>query len=268
MWCLQELATSNEANWAFELGIVSKLLELDARNYHGWQYRRFVVESMEDSKRQNASNEDEYATELLDITFKEYQYTTAKINNNISNFSAWHNRSKVIPKLYKLWKLHGQNSDQYRELVTTFQSPYAILIHELELIKTGMYMDADDTSIWLYLQWLLTDQLFVDDLSKREDGDDGKKSFRSILEEELSIIEELNELEKDDHPENKDHVWCLKSIIVIKKLITKELVDKEQQLKVELEIKEAFEKLIELDLIRKGRYVEQLKAFSEGVKSV
>lgn len=55
VWCLYELSESGDANWKFELMMVEKLLDLDARNFHGWQYRRIIVENMEkeagDTKR-------------------------------------------------------------------------------------------------------------------------------------------------------------------------------------------------------------------------
>jgi len=52
---------------------------------HGWGYRRYVVESIE--KTRNVS-----------LAQSEFDYTTSK-TNNISNFSAWHNRANLIPKL-------------------------------------------------------------------------------------------------------------------------------------------------------------------------
>lgn len=52
---------------------------------HGWQYRRYVVSSIEKVKG-------------ISLTKKEFDYTTTK-TNNISNFSAWHNRANLIPKL-------------------------------------------------------------------------------------------------------------------------------------------------------------------------
>ena len=108
-----------EADWDTELALVTKLLEADARNcrppprlpslgflvlnchrsfstillstvcmlitVHGWEYRRYVVASIEKAKG-------------ISLAKKEFDYTTLK-TNNISNFSAWHNRATLIPKL-------------------------------------------------------------------------------------------------------------------------------------------------------------------------
>src|SRR5947199_9371356 len=52
---------------------------------HGWEYRRYVVASIEHAKG-------------ISLAKKEFDYTTLK-TNNISNFSAWHNRATLIPKL-------------------------------------------------------------------------------------------------------------------------------------------------------------------------
>ena len=52
---------------------------------HGWQYRRYVVANIE--KIRNVA-----------LAKSEFDYTTTK-TNNISNFSAWHNRANLIPKL-------------------------------------------------------------------------------------------------------------------------------------------------------------------------
>jgi geranylgeranyl transferase type-2 subunit alpha len=58
---------------------------------HGWDYRRFVVGHL----RQNAENE----TEVAKIVEQEYEFTTRKINQSFSNYSAWHQRSKLLSEI-------------------------------------------------------------------------------------------------------------------------------------------------------------------------
>ncbi|KAF5386777.1 hypothetical protein D9615_001668 [Tricholomella constricta] len=72
-----------KANWDKELYVVEKMLDADPRNFHAWDYRRYVLAGMP-VKRSEKS---------------EFAYTSRKIEANISNFSAWHQRSKVITSL-------------------------------------------------------------------------------------------------------------------------------------------------------------------------
>jgi geranylgeranyl transferase type-2 subunit alpha len=93
-WCL---GVSPEADWDTELKLVTKMLEVDARNciitiiaevltlVHGWGYRRYVVSNIENSRG-------------ISLAKTEFDYSTTK-TNNISNFSAWHSRSNLIPHL-------------------------------------------------------------------------------------------------------------------------------------------------------------------------
>jgi geranylgeranyl transferase type-2 subunit alpha len=69
--------------WQHELGLVGQMLGKDSRNFHGWGYRRMVVANLE-------------ALTDLSMGRKEFDYTTKMISANLSNFSAWHNRSKLI----------------------------------------------------------------------------------------------------------------------------------------------------------------------------
>lgn len=74
--------------WEEELRLAGKMLSRDNRNFHGWGYRRTIVDRLES----NALNGKSMATDELD-------YTTRMISTNLSNFSAWHNRTKLISRI-------------------------------------------------------------------------------------------------------------------------------------------------------------------------
>lgn len=76
--------------WEEELGLVGKMLARDQRNFHAWGYRRHVVAQLESPSLAGHS-----------LVEPEFEYTTAKIQDDLSNFSAWHNRSQLIPRLLK-----------------------------------------------------------------------------------------------------------------------------------------------------------------------
>ena len=78
--------------WEQELVLASKMLSLDSRNFHGWGYRRTVINALEKPHFQLEENPDS-------LTQREFDYSTRMINTNLSNFSAWHSRSKLIPRL-------------------------------------------------------------------------------------------------------------------------------------------------------------------------
>lgn len=90
LWLLEQstslLPTSTSRKlWEEELGLVGKMLSRDNRNFHGWGYRRTVVQSLESPALQGES-----------MVRGELGYTKKMIGSNLSNFSAWHNRIKLI----------------------------------------------------------------------------------------------------------------------------------------------------------------------------
>ena len=93
-WLLNEstrlLAVSASRRlWQQDLGLASKMLSLDSRNFHGWGYRRMLIKALESSELRLDGSTGSMAE-------AEFKYTTKMIESNLSNFSAWHNRSKLI----------------------------------------------------------------------------------------------------------------------------------------------------------------------------
>ena len=94
---------------------MTKMLARDSRNFHGWGYRRTVVSELE---KLNAGAGDDNVKEVVEgedqgkkesqtmiggkgssMVESEFDYTTRMIKTNLSNFSAWHARSVLIPRL-------------------------------------------------------------------------------------------------------------------------------------------------------------------------
>ncbi|XP_076449140.1 geranylgeranyl transferase type-2 subunit alpha-like [Babylonia areolata] len=111
-------------DWKRELELCNLFLQYDERNFHCWDYRRFVVKRSEVPAS------------------KEFDFTTSKISSNFSNFSSWHYRSKLLPVLYP-------DPSQPSGIAQ------GVLQSEFELVQNGLYTDPDDQSNWFYHKWLL-----------------------------------------------------------------------------------------------------------------
>lgn len=65
------------------------MLGRDERNFHGWAYRRFVIEAMEKGLAGTGTS----------LVEQEWEYTTVMVKSNMSNYSAWHSRTKLVGRL-------------------------------------------------------------------------------------------------------------------------------------------------------------------------
>lgn len=75
---------------AKEVGLCEKLHSMDSRNFHCWNYRRWLIG-------------------VSDAVDQDVDYTRRCINNDFSNYSAWHARSVAIS--------HSQVTDQEWDLI-------------------------------------------------------------------------------------------------------------------------------------------------------
>ncbi|KAH7357194.1 geranylgeranyl transferase-like protein type II alpha subunit [Rhexocercosporidium sp. MPI-PUGE-AT-0058] len=141
LWLLKQANERLQANvalelWKRELILVGKMLVRDSRNFHGWGYRRMVVAELESTKLGGKS-----------MVESEFEYTTKMIHapKGLSNFSAWHRRSKLIPRL-----LDERNADA--------STRKQFLDDEFDLIVSAMYTDSYPyaQSAWFYYQFLMT----------------------------------------------------------------------------------------------------------------
>ncbi|KAJ2822354.1 Rab geranylgeranyltransferase [Coemansia furcata] len=188
VWTLNSMP---KADWQKELALVAQLLSLDARNFHGWDYRRFVVSRLDD----------------MDV--EEFTYTTEQINRDCANHSAWHNRSKLLPAVLA-------RSDRAAEMMKT----------ERDLILNAVYTDPDDQNAWLYHEWLVSIQPSDEDrcrmlrdkvaaireLLELEDDEAGCKRPLIELVDALAAIDRLEGVADDEKKECLETLHKLKTI--------------------------------------------------------
>ncbi|KAM0549098.1 hypothetical protein ACHAPJ_009553 [Fusarium lateritium] len=154
--------------WEEELGLVSKMLTRDRRNFHAWGYRRHVVAQLESPVLNGQS-----------LVEPEFQYTTKKIHDDLSNFSAWHNRSQLITRLLDERKADDKSRKEF-------------LDKELELVRDALNVGPEDQSLWYYHQFLVLN--LADPTSKRQIAPAVTVEERkSYIDREVTDIKDLLE---------------------------------------------------------------------------
>ena len=160
-------------NWKRELALCDKLLRLDSRNFHCWNYRRFV--------------ELQLGSDLSD----ELAFTEKKISENFSNYSAWHQRSLLLTAEF------GSDTEKFVDQ----------LRNEIAFVKNAFFVEPSDQSAWIYYDWILGKLglfkkcmcihlnicLFVWFV----EGFIGKDEFMELIEEEKNELQELLDMEPD-----------------------------------------------------------------------
>ncbi|KAI9804216.1 MAG: hypothetical protein M1825_001618 [Sarcosagium campestre] len=179
LWLLHQssqLLPVNEAQriWRDELGLVGKMLSRDGRNFHGWGYRRTVVAELERLARSIPAVEAGEAARVepagisspTSLVESEFAYTTKMISSNLSNFSAWHRRSQLIPRL-----LEERGAD--------IAARWTFFNAEVEQIHNALYTDPYDQSLWFYHRYLFSSfQIHQRDRDRDRDRDHHQDQYQ------------------------------------------------------------------------------------------
>lgn len=246
-WLLQQASehlpvASAKRLWQEEMALVGKMLSYDSRNFHGWGYRRIIVEALEN---QNLNEEKLLVHEKesgrtssgSSMAEGEFAYTTKMIKANLSNFSAWHTRSQLIPRLLTERKA---DSTARRQL----------LDEEFDLITQALYTDPYDQSLWFYHQYLMTTLspkapesiVFVHDLTKQD--------RLEYFDQQIDSIKDMLEL-------TDDCKWIYQALLNY----AAQYMDIEAGNKkiTTLEMRSWLEELEKLDPLRTGRWQDLRK---------
>jgi len=223
-----------------ELDLTTQFLLLDERNFHCWNYRRFIIgihgaAILGDSssggggewtwwttktttattvmmgsqvghspsaklEENNYNISEEQREQLQSLIQSEFTFTTTKINENFSNGSAFHYRSKLLPYIIM----------QHQSIIGDNYTP-TIIQQELELIHSAIFTEPDDQTAWWYLEYLLSQGLLSQDQLVAE-----KEMLQELVADEkeskwvwLGLYNVLSRME-----ENQDGVMeCLDRLI-------------------------------------------------------
>lgn len=105
-------------NYDYELKLCQDFLKEDQRNFHCWNYRRFLIRHGEISP------------------LKELQFTEKKIRENFSNYSAFHQRSVFL----------SASTEPIEELAH----------NEFAFVENAVFSEPNDQSAWWYHQFILS----------------------------------------------------------------------------------------------------------------
>eukprot|EP00298_Acanthocystis_sp_HF-20_P019106 c22368_g1_i1.p1 GENE.c22368_g1_i1~~c22368_g1_i1.p1 ORF type:complete len:340 (-),score=113.75 c22368_g1_i1:28-1026(-) len=200
-----------------ELELCGKMLSVDPRNFHCWRHRQWVSQE---------------AGERYD---QKLEFINAKINENFSNYSAWHYRSSILRSLEN--KIPSED-------IKSFENTFEKLTAEFELVKQAFYTEPEDQSSWLYHRWLVHCCNSLQ-LPKETNKDNNRRNkLVQLIRNELATCDELIGLEPDSK-------WPILTKVFL--LLT--LSGWNESDKSEISgLKDYLEKLKEIDSLRSAYY--------------
>ncbi|KAK7194706.1 Protein prenyltransferase alpha subunit repeat [Novymonas esmeraldas] len=170
-----------------------QLLQLDERNFHAWNYRRWVLAQESRAAQLVAAAAPAGTSPALFTTDEaaELAYTTQKIKNNFSNYSAWHQRSLALQSAVGRWGSQPRQSPGWRAALV------AQLQEDVEFLKQAIYCDPNDQSAWFYAP-------FVFQLLRGRVGHDGAEAAEAVtladsfLDSVVDLVAEVDRAGTED----------------------------------------------------------------------
>lgn len=254
-WILQQAIERLEVSkarkvWEDELGLASKMLTKDQRNFHAWGYRRHVVKKLESTELNGTS-----------LVEPEFEYTSRMIHKDLSNFSAWHNRSNLIPRLLDE---RGASAEERRAFFDKGNNPSPArcpqplcltALVELALVQEALNVGPEDQSLWYYHQFLMQDLTnFVGRATITPNFSDEDRV--TYLTREIQNILDLLE---DYH----DIKWIYETLLEYS-LSLCQLEGREPQASEKEDLEKWLSKLRTLDPMRNGRWLDLEKDMKLG----
>lgn len=136
-----------------EIELCNLFLKTDQRNFHCWNYRRFVVNHFNISAN------------------TEIEYSTAKIEENFSNYSAFHHRAVYL-----------------QGLISNIEQLVNFLRVDFGIIENAVFTDPYDQSAWWYWRYLIKQCAVI--LLEACDGSH-KTAICELLAEQVGIVHEI-----------------------------------------------------------------------------
>lgn len=194
--------------WKRELNLTAGALRNHPKAYPAWQHRLWLLKDLDLSERlspniqQNAVSEEEHLSRQMlmkdprnfhiwahrmrvrsilcaqsplrvgELERSEFVFVENKINDDFANYSAWHRRSVLLPRIR-----FGPDANVVQQIR-----------EELDYVRQAFYTEPDVQSMWFYHRWLLAGapakgaQVTLDE---------------DVLSDELNAFDELLQLEPD-----------------------------------------------------------------------
>lgn len=301
-----------------ELELCSQFLQLDERNFHCWNYRRFVVAllgscggrslsgSVQDAAEDLAANSDvdlfsgswsswlnrqsqvsmgaqllpslikfssnkgkncegvQYIAktismltqeELEEIISNEWNFTNSKIQDNFSNGSAFHYRSKLLPLMLE-FRLPSSRCPAAR-----YKESLALAREEWEnILLNAIFTEPDDQTPWWYHRFIVSWVKPCADV-----GDEMLLEYETLLFEMADSLRDLLEVEKEngalgnavDRDESKGAKckWAYLGLhLVLSTLLESKILAEGEAADLREEAGECLTELIQIDPNRRERY--------------